>query len=78
MRGLWVGFEHRLDRLLHAAVVHLDALSRQLAHRDPVGALEVPLGLARRVAKQAVVLVESGEDGARDPLREVGALLVNA
>src|SRR6185295_5054566 len=75
LRGLREILEELLDRLLHAAVVHLDTLARELAPLAPRGLLEQCLRGLRGLAEQAVVLVETGEDAARDVQREAGAAL---
>ena len=68
--------EERVDPLLHAPVVHLDALARETAHLRPRRALVEAFRLHRRLAEQAIVLIEAGEDAARDLLWEARAPLV--
>src|SRR5260221_12951023 len=55
-------------RFVDAQVVHLDAAAGELAPLGPRGALEKRFRLLRRFAEQAIVLVEPGEDAARDVL----------
>jgi hypothetical protein len=69
--------QHRLHAFLHAPVVHRDARARELAHRRPVGALEQALRLARRLAEQAVMAVETGQDRPRDLGSAIGARFVD-
>ena len=55
----------------HAAVVEVDAVARDVADREQVAGLEVPLGGARAVAEQRVVAVEAVEQRERDRARRV-------
>src|SRR5207249_7060174 len=68
--------EQGAHRFLDAQVVHLDAPAREAAHLGPGGALVERLRLDRRRPEQAIVLVEAGEDAARDVLRQARAPLV--
>ena len=65
-RGIGVTLAERDGRLDDALVVHRDACRRGRAGGGPVCALEAPLGGDARLAKQAVVPVEAGEDGPGD------------
>src|SRR5262249_18234824 len=75
--GLRKALAHRLDGFLDALVVHQDARAREPRDFAPRGALVQAPGVDRRLAKEPVVPVETGEDGARDLLRQAGPPLVD-
>ena len=62
-RPLRQALAQNVRRLAHAAVVHLDALRRQILYPLPVAALEQRFGLRGFFAEQAVVFVETGQHG---------------
>ena len=51
-----------VDGFAHPSVVEVDALTLSRAHRDPLRALEPPLGLGAHLAEDAIVPVEALED----------------
>jgi hypothetical protein len=60
-----------LDGLEHARVVHVDAGAARLVHHRPVAALPALLRSGARLAKEAVMPVESVDDRLRDLRRAV-------
>ena len=61
-----------LGGLVHAAVVEVDAVARDVLDGEPVAGLEMALRRARALAEQRVVLVEALEQHQRDGARLLG------